>query len=169
VKRIVVGLVDSPAARSALRWAACQASATGSLIEVVTCVQPLPSYMWSDLVIMYAPPPLTVGELRQDAEALQDRILRQEFGPQFGAVPIRARVVADGPAAGLAVSAAGADLLVVGRSRRHRLWRRSVADRCSRLFDGPVAVVPPDHGSSGGPASAPIDVHVEPLLHDVTH
>jgi nucleotide-binding universal stress UspA family protein len=155
VNRIVVGLVDSPAARAALRWAARQASATGSLIEVVTCIEPLPCYVWSDLVMSCAPPPFTLGGLREDAELLQQRVLRQEFGARFGVVPIRASVVVGGPAAGIARSAAGADLIAVGRSRRRRRWHRSVGEQCSRLFDGPVVVVPPDHRFGGHSTSVP--------------
>ena len=89
MKRIVVGLIDTPASRAALRWAVQQAAATGSLIEVVTCVQPLPSYVWSEVLGTSAPPLITVGGLRSEAAALQERVLREEFGPRFGAVPAR--------------------------------------------------------------------------------
>lgn len=150
MKRIVVGLIDTPSSRAALRWAARQAAATGSLIEVVTCIQPLPSYVWSDVLLSAAPPLVTASGLRNEAAALQERVLRQEFGPQFGAVPLRVSVVAGEAATGLARAAVNADLLVVGRSRgRMRFLRRSIGDRCSQLFDGPVALIPPDHTAGG--------------------
>jgi nucleotide-binding universal stress UspA family protein len=164
VNRIVVGLIDTPASRAALRWSAWQAAATGSLIEVVTCVRPMPIYLWSDLLIMSAPPPITIGALRDEADELQQRVLRQEFGPQFGAVPIRASVVADGPATGLPKAAEGADLLVVGRSPRRHWLRRSIADRCAASFEGPVVTVPADHRSNddGTPEQIPLVL----TLHD---
>jgi nucleotide-binding universal stress UspA family protein len=146
VKRIVVGLIDTPASRAALRWAVRQATATGSLIEVVTCIQPLQTYVWSEVLGTSAPPLVTVGGLRTEATALQERVLRQEFGPRFGAVPVRARIVAGDVATELSRAAADADLLAVGRSH-HRRWffRRSIGDRCSYHFDGPVVLVPTEH------------------------
>jgi nucleotide-binding universal stress UspA family protein len=149
VKRIVVGLIDTPAARAALRWAARQASATGSLIEVVTCIQPLPSYVWSEVLGTSAPSLITAGGLRAEATALQERVLRQEFGRRFGAVPVRASVVAGEVATGLARAAAGADLLAVGRSHHRWFLRRSIGDRCSYLFEGPVVLVPAEHDADG--------------------
>jgi hypothetical protein len=78
-------------------------------------------------------------------------VLRQEFGPQIGAVPIRANVVAGEAAAGLARAAADADLLVVGRSRhRWHLLRRSIGDRCAQIFEGPVVLVPAERKAGGG-------------------
>lgn len=149
MKRIVVGLIDTPTARAALRWATWHAAATGSLIEVVTVIQPLPSYVWSEVLGTSAPPLVTVGGLRAEASALQQRVLRQEFGPRFGAVPIRTNVVAGEAASGLARAAADADLIAVGRSRHRRFLRRSIGDRCSYLFEGPVVMVPADHDAGG--------------------
>ena len=150
MKRIVVGLIDTPASRAALRWAARQAAATGSLIQVVTCVQPLPSYVWSEVLGTSAPPLVTVDGMRAEATALQERVLRDEFGPRFGAVPVRACVVAGEVAAELSRAAVDADLLAVGRSH-HRRWffRRSIGDRCACRIDGPVVLVPPEHHAGG--------------------
>jgi len=113
-------------------------------------VQPLPCYLWSDALLSSAPPPITVSGLRVEASALQERILRHEFGSRFGVAPVRATIIAGEPAASLAQSAADADLLAVGRSQpRWRFLRRSIGDRCSQLFDGPIVMVPPDDNSSG--------------------
>jgi hypothetical protein len=154
MKRIVVGLVDTPSARAALRWAAQQASATGALIEVVTAVEDLPGCWWCETPGTAAAPLITVMEVRAEARAMQGHVLRQEFGSRLTAAPLRATVVTAETAVGLVASAAGADMIAVGRSRRRWRLRRSIGDRCSQLFAGPVVLVPPDDRDGGSPVGS---------------
>jgi len=146
MERMIVGLIDTPPARAALRWAAREAAATGALIEVVTCVRPPQCYWWCEAPGITSAPMFNAIELRDDVEAMQDRVLRQEFGARLGAIPVRSTIRVAEPAAGLITSAAGADLIAVGRPRRHfRFFRRSIGERCSQHFQGAVVLVPADH------------------------
>jgi hypothetical protein len=66
--------------RAALRWAALQASASGALLEVVTCVQPPFMMVLYDASLVCPPVLTTPAEVEARAYVLQDRVLRQEFG-----------------------------------------------------------------------------------------
>jgi nucleotide-binding universal stress UspA family protein len=137
--RIVVGVDGTPESQHALRWAVDEArTRNGAVVEVV--------HAW-----LYPEPcrratfnlPHSLAE--QDAAALMGRSLRQVRAETHTTVPIDARLVEDEPVAALLGRAAGAALVVVGRSRRSRVgrWfhRRSVARAVADHAPCPVTVV----------------------------
>jgi nucleotide-binding universal stress UspA family protein len=150
MERIIVGLIDTPSARAALRWAAREAGVTGALIEVVTCVLPPQGYWWCEAPGITSPPIFNATEMRDDVDAMQKRVLLQEFGARLGAIPVRSTIAVAEAADGLIKAATGADLIAVGRPRRgFRFFRRSIGERCSQHFAGPVVLVPEDHAGDG--------------------
>jgi nucleotide-binding universal stress UspA family protein len=150
MKRIVVGLVDSPSSRSALQWAVDEAARSGALVEVVTCIQPV-GWWWHDAALMWSSAPLRIEDFVAAAKAEQERVLTQEFGVRAAVLPIRGTVHVNAIPIGLVKAADGADLVVVGRTRRRlRFWRRSIGELCARAFNGPVVMVPATRPGSSG-------------------
>lgn len=141
IRRIVVGVDGSPAAQSALRWAAEEASFHGSLLEVVA------AWSWTnstaEMVAEIAP-----GD---SLEVVAREILHkavQELGPS----EIRLNsITREGQAAAVLLDMAeGADLLVVGsrgRGRAAEMVLGSTSHHCVHRATVPVVVVPSDADS----------------------
>jgi nucleotide-binding universal stress UspA family protein len=148
--RIVVGVDDSRGGLAALRWAVCQARASGSqLVAVRSWALGLPRHggrrhrrkQHIPVVLRF------VGNEQRDASA---ELVRQAFRSAVGGVPrdvALAIVTPEGdPGAALAeIAIADGDLLVLGtepgRSIK-RLVRGSVSGYCSVHAQCPVVVIP---------------------------
>jgi nucleotide-binding universal stress UspA family protein len=134
--RIVAGADSSSSSDAALRWAADQAEATGSDLEVLMAWDWVTTYGWGFVI----PPDL-------DPESDSRRVLEKSLGPVRDAHPGVAisSAVVQGPAADLLVKAsARADLLVVG-SRGHGelagMVLGSVSEYCVTHAHCPVLVM----------------------------
>jgi nucleotide-binding universal stress UspA family protein len=115
MRKIVVGVLDTPASRSALRWAFRTASHERAELEVVT------AYALPALAVT----PEAVGDVSAEVAAReqvtldeQERILDEELGESIRDVPISRQVLRGDPAPVLIDRSAGAAMLVVGRKRR---------------------------------------------------
>jgi nucleotide-binding universal stress UspA family protein len=135
-RRIVVGADGSSSSDAALRWAADQAEATGSDLEVLMAWDWVTTYGWGFVI----PPDL-------DPEGDSRRVLEESLGPVRSAHPgvTFSSAVVQGPAADLLVkSSAQADLLVVG-SRGHGelagMVLGSVSEYCVSHAHCPVLVM----------------------------
>jgi nucleotide-binding universal stress UspA family protein len=135
--RVVVGIEDSPVARSTLRKAVEHARTLGASVEAVLVCQPV-TY-WSDATVPVPP----VGESLADARARADRIVVAVLGT--GPHPdVEVDVEIGAPGEALVRRSAGAALLVVGsrsRSRLAGLALGSVALHCVVHASCPVLVV----------------------------
>lgn len=140
--RIVVGVDGSEASQRALRWAIDEARARpGAVVDVV--------HVWT-----YPEPcrratfnlPHELAE--QDAAALVGRSLRQARAETEIDVPIDASLIEGEPVAALLERAVGAEIMVVGHTRRSRVgrWlrRHSVARAVTEGASCPVTVVTTD-------------------------
>ena len=133
--RIVVGIDGSEPSKSALRWAARIAGATGHSIEAVTAWHYPQSYGW----------PVVMEDWRPDVDA--EKVLQETLDEVFGPhrPPGLQAVVVEGAARDVLLTAGrGAEMLVVG-SRGHGgftgLLIGSVSAACAEHATCPVVVV----------------------------
>ncbi|SNS11200.1 Nucleotide-binding universal stress protein, UspA family [Geodermatophilus saharensis] len=141
--RVVVGVDDSPAARTALQRAAEEARRLGATLEVVAAFRP--EAYWSDLYAITAPP---ASETEEHARARTGQIVAEVLGAGAEA---DVRVVQGAPGEALVERADGAALLVVGSRSRSRVVGMvlgSVALHCAVNAPCPVMVVHP-HPATG--------------------
>jgi nucleotide-binding universal stress UspA family protein len=139
MRNIVVGVVDSPDGRAALRFAHQLARDDGAALTVVTVYRP---------VVVDAAVPVAVSppELHQAVEEEQAHVLAEELADAPGDVDVRCEILVGDPATALCRRAAAADLLVVGRrtSRLKRALGGSVSKACANRAGCPVAIVRAD-------------------------
>jgi nucleotide-binding universal stress UspA family protein len=137
VRRVVVGLDDSPHAKAALGTAVSEARHLGARVDAVLAYEE-PNY-WSDMYAVMSPPP---GQTRTQALEHAESLVAEVLGDEREAVEVQ---VAAGPAGEvLARVAVGADLLVVGSRSRSTLPGMvlgSVALHCVVHAPCPVMVV----------------------------
>ncbi|MEU4269282.1 universal stress protein [Streptomyces sp. NPDC026092] len=149
--RVLVGLHPEETADEVLDFAFHAAQQRGTVLEVVTAYRLPPS-----AVLMVAPPapalqvppsmPLDdeTPELVRETARLQEERLRP-FTERYGDVQVSPTVVPADAAGRLVEGSRSADLVVVGRHRRHRvatLLMGSVAHAVLHHAHCPVAVVP---------------------------
>jgi nucleotide-binding universal stress UspA family protein len=139
IGRVVVGVDGSPAAESALRWAACEAVDRGDGLEVVHAWRvPASGYPYGAMYTDAAP-------FEREGQGVLDRAVAALSGFDSAGLEVRSVLVEEDAAAGLLRVAEGADLLVVG-SRGHGgfvgLLMGSVSQRCASHAPCSVAVVP---------------------------
>ena len=150
--RAVAGVNDSASARAALRWAIGWAGHTGTRVVAIA--------VWEPLVPVVAGPEIGAGVLVASVptdEQLQDQA-GQWLDDAIAALPAGAeqlldREVVRGDATTVLLDAArGAELLVVGNTRRGALagaLANSVAQRCVHHARCPLVLVPdPDDQDS---------------------
>ncbi|MCJ7436607.1 MAG: universal stress protein [Acidimicrobiia bacterium] len=139
VVRIVVGVDGSEESQHALRWAIDEArTRDGVVVEVVhawTFPEPCRRATFNL--------PRSLAE--QDAASVVGRSVRRARAETNLDVPIDANLVEGEPVAALLARAVGAELVVVGHTRRSRvgrwLHRRSVAREVADRAPCPVTVV----------------------------
>ena len=135
-RRIVTGFDGSYSSIAALHWAAIEAKATGSTLELVMAWQWPVICGWPQAFIdSYNPQAIALEEL----ETAEKRA--REMHPD---VDIRSRLVHGQPASALVDASWGAALLVVGSGQPHRkFWRFlfvSVRNHCVANAHCPVVV-----------------------------
>jgi nucleotide-binding universal stress UspA family protein len=135
---IVVGVDGSAPSKSALRWAADQASLTEAVLVAVTAWEYPALYGWGPTYPY------------QDFEATAGRVLAHAVGEVLGADPpvrLRRAVVAGRPAQALLDAGRCADLLVVGARGHGRIAGAllgSVSQYCAYHARCPVVIVHAD-------------------------
>jgi nucleotide-binding universal stress UspA family protein len=132
---LVVGVDGSPSARSALRWAAAQAKATGGRIHAIMAWEYPALYGWEPT------------HPHQDFAATAGRVLSQSVHDALGSdleVPVEESVIPGHPAQVLIDASQHAALLVVG-SRGHGTFAGtllgSVSQHCVQHAACPVVVI----------------------------
>jgi nucleotide-binding universal stress UspA family protein len=149
--RIVVGVDGSDGGDRALRWAISEAQRRGGTVEAVT------AWTWD------AVDGAVVAKTQPDEEhARATRILEAAVTAATTTHPgvtVASEVVEGKPAAVLARTATGADLLVLGshgHGRLHHAVLGSVAEECVRAAVCPVLIIPVPHAVQvPSPASVP--------------
>jgi nucleotide-binding universal stress UspA family protein len=138
IREIVVGVDDSPGARSALHWAAAEAHALGAHLRAVTSWQD-PAFLMQPVGAAAGPPldlePFATGIL--DGAVAE---VRAGGGPEIDEIVVRGPA---GPA--LLAAAADADLLVVGSRGSGGfvgLLLGSVSQQVAAHSPCPVAIIP---------------------------
>ncbi|MFF9017127.1 universal stress protein [Streptomyces sp. NPDC014870] len=149
--RVLVGLHPDETADEVLDFAFHAAAQRGVVLEVVTAYRlpPSPVLMVSPPApALQVPPPLPLDdetpELVRDTARLQEERLRP-FTDRYPDVTVSPAVVPADAAGRLVEDSRSADLVVVGRHRRHRvasLLMGSVAHAVLHHAHCPVAVVP---------------------------
>lgn len=140
--RVVVGLDDTPAGRSALRHAVEEARRLGAGLEVVAVHRAMNH--WSELYAVVTP---TAGQTERQAAERAQKILAEELGTATLDGGVQVHAVEGVPGHVLVARAAGARLLVVGsrsRSRLEGMVLGSVALHCVVAATCPVMVVHPE-------------------------
>jgi nucleotide-binding universal stress UspA family protein len=144
---VVVGVDDSPEARTALRWAAAYARERELPLRVVHAFQP------RHVAGVFGMAELQPDALwRSDAEAALARVLDDEIGSPDD-VEVEALTARDGPAAAVLAVAAGASLVVVGSRGRGRAVSALLGSVSGAVLAGarcPVVVVPAATAADGG-------------------
>jgi nucleotide-binding universal stress UspA family protein len=141
---IVVGLDDSPEARSALRWAATDAQRQGLPLKVVHAFQP---HHVAGLFGMAKLQPDVAW--RADAIRALAAILHEEIGDP-GGLELDAVATQAGPAVGLLGAAEGASLIVLGtrgRGGAASALLGSVSSEVLKRPPCPVVLIPPAHAT----------------------
>jgi nucleotide-binding universal stress UspA family protein len=144
--RIVVGVDGSPESLAALRWAADQASLSGSRLEAVNVYEPVAeiSFAFGGYpAVNPIDPAMAKHSALVALETCVHRVMRDEDDVEMVAL-------ADGsPSKALTHLATGADMLVLGAHHRHGLGLLlgSTAASCVRHAICPVVVVPTGESS----------------------
>ncbi len=135
---IVVGVDETPAAQTALRFALHEASRRGSALDVVT------AWRWQPTT--QDPSPQDSREVaRAEAQGIQDRAVALALEGMDGSPVLSRQVVEGDPADVLLRVSRAADYLVVGSGRKgpvKRMLLGSVSADCVRKAICPVLVVP---------------------------
>jgi nucleotide-binding universal stress UspA family protein len=151
--RIVVGVDGSEPSRAALRWAGATAAALGGELEPIRAFRYPPAlHEWTAVPSNYGfLPELPAEDVveREVGDALAETVTA-ELGADAAAA---ARARRGHPAEVLLAAAAGAELLVVGRSGHgglaDLLRLGSVARACTEHAPCPVVVVPAPPSAAG--------------------
>jgi nucleotide-binding universal stress UspA family protein len=152
---IVVGVDDSPEARSALRWAAVHAQHRGLPLKVVHAFQS--HHLAGLLGIAKLQPDMA---WRADATRALAVLIHEELGEPAG-FELEAVATQDGPAAGLLGAAEGASLIVLGtrgRGGAASVLLGSVSSEVLQRSHDPVVVVPPAQATRRPAAAAMSEV-----------
>jgi nucleotide-binding universal stress UspA family protein len=147
---IVLGIDDSEGARTALAWAARQATATGARLRVVHAYDLNLAWIEADN------PDIPLWERRAQIAARQllERVVN-DVVPSFDASRLDLHVCGGRPEAVLLQEARAANLLVVGSRGRGGfagLLLGSVSQRLAQSSPCPVVIVPPPSRVPTGPA-----------------
>lgn len=138
-KKIVVGFDGSPESSDALRWAADEAVARGSSLEMVSCYQiPVTGDMYTAWT-----PTVACADLMQSVSEVAVSA-RDAIRATHPTIDISSRVSAGVPAEELAAASDGAELVVVGASSHHGVaafWLGSTPRSVARRSTCPVVVV----------------------------
>ena len=144
-QRIVVGMEGSGGAKTALRWALCEATYRDAVVEVVTAYAP--SYVPATPDFNYVPLDPSV-DLEKEVGRMQAEVVEEVLdGIDIGNVEIRRRMMKGRPADSLITAAEGAAMLVVGSRGRggfRGLRLGSVSQQIAHHADCPVVIVRPD-------------------------
>jgi len=143
-QRIVVGMEGSGGAKTALRWALCEASYRNALVEVVTAYAP--SYVPATPDFNYVP--LDPVDLEKEVGRMQAEVVAEVVDSmETPDVEIKRRMMKGRPADSLIAAAEGAAMLVVGSRGRggfRGLRLGSVSQQIAHQADCPVVIVRPD-------------------------
>jgi nucleotide-binding universal stress UspA family protein len=148
---IVVGVDDSPEARSALRWAAIHAQHQGLPLKVVHAFQP---HHLAGLLGMAKLQPDAAW--RADATRALAILIHEELG-EPGSFELEAVATQAGPAAGLLGAAEDASLIVLGSrgcGGAASVLLGSVSSEVLKRSRCPVVVIPPAHATPRPAAAA---------------
>jgi hypothetical protein len=133
---IVVGVHDSENAQWALRWAGCRAFARQVELRVVTAVvMPAPAVTVVSSGAYFADSEGTLGSVR----AWQSAFIERHLDPEPFRPFVSAHVAIGTPVQVLKEVAQGAELLVLGPSRRREFL--SISKRCRNSVDCPVVII----------------------------
>lgn len=143
-QRIVVGMEGSGGAKTALRWALCEATFRKAVVEVVTAYAP--SYVPATPDFNYVP--LDPVDLEKEVGRMQAEVVTEVVeSTDTPDVEIRRRMMKGRPADSLIAAAEGAAMLVVGSRGRggfRGLRLGSVSQQIAHHADCPVVIVRPD-------------------------
>jgi nucleotide-binding universal stress UspA family protein len=155
-RRIVVGVDDSAGGRAALAYALREADVRGTRVEAVVAVD-VPEY-WAEIYGAPIPTSSSAVQLRRRGVERTRQILaevRVAQAPDLRGTPeVDVQAVGGNPAGVLLDAARGAELLVVGASRRGRLTGMvlgSVSLQCLLNAPCPVTVVHPAGAATAQP------------------
>jgi len=141
---IVVGVEGSGGAASALRWAMREASAHGSVVEVVTAYSP--TYGAASPDFNYVP--LDPKQLKAEVARMQDRVVNQVLDLVDASDVEVIRTMTKGrPVDSLIEASKHADMLVVGSRGRggfRGLLLGSVSQQLAQHAACPLVIVRPD-------------------------
>lgn len=141
---IVVGVEGSGGAASALRWAMREATAHGSIVEVVTAYSP--TYGAASPDFNYVP--LDPKQLKAEVARMQDRVVNQVLELVDGSDVEVVRTMTKGrPVDSLIAASKHADMLVVGSRGRggfRGLLLGSVSQQLAQHAACPLVIVRPD-------------------------
>jgi nucleotide-binding universal stress UspA family protein len=142
VRRVVVGVDDSPESHAALSWAVDYAELSEAQLHVVAVVPfPQMSALWTDRPAD-ALPEVHLAAAQAEAGHLLDQLALERERPFT--CPVQVHALVGHPASTLIGFSEGADLLVVGSRRpgpMSRLVLGSVSDAVARHARCPVAVI----------------------------
>jgi nucleotide-binding universal stress UspA family protein len=163
--RIVVGVVDRPAARAALRWAGALAHRTGARLVVVSAYDSCwrAAAMAGPEATVLLPSREEASEQRAAKLCSLRRLVLDELGGTAAQITFEWVLRDADPRVALVEAAEGADVLVVGASERRgwrRSLRRSLAGWCTGRTACPVVAVP-----AGAP---PMQLEPEPGVRPAT-
>ena len=141
-ERIVVGVDGSDGSRAATGWAVTEARLRGAALQAV--------HAW-EVPMIYGPVgigfPYDTSGLESAARELLDEVVDGALADaDGGGVNVERIVSPGGPASSILETAAGADLVVIGRRGLggfQRLLLGSVSDHVARHAPCPVVVMPP--------------------------
>jgi nucleotide-binding universal stress UspA family protein len=143
-QRIVVGMEGSGGAKTALRWALCEAGYRNASVEVVTAYAP--SYVPATPDFNYVP--LDPVDLEKEVGRMQAEVVEEVVqSMDTSGVEIRRRMGKGRPGDWLIAAAEGAAMLVVGSRGRggfRGLRLGSVSQQIAHHADCPVVIVRPD-------------------------
>lgn len=143
-QRIVVGMEGSGGAKTALRWALCEARYRDATVEVVTAYAP--SYVPATPDFNYVP--LDPVDLEKEVGRMQAEVVDEVVkSMDVVDVEIRRTMMKGRPADSLIAAAEGAAMLVVGSRGRggfRGLRLGSVSQQIAHQADCPVVIVRPD-------------------------
>jgi nucleotide-binding universal stress UspA family protein len=161
VRRVIVGIDDTPAGQAALRWAVIKARSDGAqLVAVRAWALGLPRHGGrrhrhpdrSPVVFTFA------GDSQREAATA---LIREEFASTLGGIPsdiaVRIKVPEGDPAVVLTqLAVADGDLLVLGdhhASSLHRMVHGSVSRYCTAHCRCPVVIVSLTGSATAGDAA----------------
>lgn len=139
MRRVVVGVHDSPASRQALRWAVDAARRMNATLEIVTAV-PYDGGAGAGEAVLVGERLVVTTAMRE----AQHRIVDDTLGDAASLPPVVQRIVRGPAMEALTARSIGAELLVVGvrgRSGSNELSAAPTARQCALTSQCPVILV----------------------------